>query len=248
MDAKPDYITQLRRDDAEAKRYYLSGLQSKTEQQKALESSVARLPFQPQRIADIACGAGVTAYHLSQQLPDAEFVLVEKNPNAIALAREVMAGRRALTLAGDIYDLDLADDSFDAVICWQTLSWLDDARAAMRELVRITRPEGVIFASSLFNLDFDVDICSRVIDRTRSSGQAGSSYDYRTYSRVAVEEWLSGLNCSFRIDPFSIGIDLTSPGRGLGTFTSRLADGTRLQISAGVLLSWGILQVVKQPR
>jgi hypothetical protein len=53
------------------------------------------------------------------------------------------------------------------------------------------------------------------------------------------------LNCSFTLEPFEIQIDIARTGRGLGTFTLHLHDGRRLQVSAGMLMNWGILQIVK---
>jgi ubiquinone/menaquinone biosynthesis C-methylase UbiE len=240
-----NYVEQLRQDAAESDRYYLHSVQRKTEQQKRLEQLVAALPSQPARVADIACGAGAASYHLSELLPRAEFCLVDKNPSAVALARKVMAGRKATVSEGDIFLLGLPTDEFDLVICWQTLSWIDDPKAATRELIRVTRPGGTVLASSLFNEGFDVDIQAYVRDRTRSSSSAGT-YTYNTYSRSTVDEWLQDLGCDFEILPFDIAVDLPRAGRGLGTFTERLADGRRMQISAGLLMNWGILKIVKR--
>jgi ubiquinone/menaquinone biosynthesis C-methylase UbiE len=43
---------------------------------------------------------------------------------------------------GDIYDLPLADDSFDAVILHQVLHFLDDGARAIKEAARVLRPGG----------------------------------------------------------------------------------------------------------
>ena len=51
--------------------------------------------------------------------------------------------------AGDIYDLALANDAFDAVIIHQVLHFLDDGARAIREAARVLRPAG-----SLLVVDF----------------------------------------------------------------------------------------------
>ena len=43
---------------------------------------------------------------------------------------------------GDIYDLALPKDSFDAVIIHQVLHFLDDCPRAVREAARVLRPRG----------------------------------------------------------------------------------------------------------
>jgi SAM-dependent methyltransferase len=45
---------------------------------------------------------------------------------------------------GDIYDLALPKDSFDAVIVHQVLHFLDDGARAIREAARVLRPGGLL--------------------------------------------------------------------------------------------------------
>jgi len=45
--------------------------------------------------------------------------------------------------------------------------------------------------------------------------------------------------------PFDMPLDLERQGRGLGTFTVRLADGKRLQVSGGMFMNLGILELTK---
>lgn len=42
----------------------------------------------------------------------------------------------------DVTDIDLPDDSYDVVICSHVLEHVDDYGAALRELARVTRPNG----------------------------------------------------------------------------------------------------------
>ena len=183
--------------------------------------------------------------HLAELYPQAKFTMVDANEDAISIARQATEKFNATCNVGDIYNLELASESCDLVICWQTLSWLDKPEFALRELVRICKPGGLILASSLFNLNHDTDVYSKVIDHTRASSGLGMSYDYNTYSLRTVQEWLSGLVADFKIHEFSIPVDLTHTGRGIGTYTVKLETGGRLQMSAGMLLNWGILEVHK---
>ncbi|MGI8525345.1 MAG: ArsR/SmtB family transcription factor [Pseudolabrys sp.] len=69
---------------------------------------------------------------------------------AVARDRLERAGLRHCSVRqGDIYDLPLADNSFDAVIIHQVLHFLDDGARAVKEAARVLRPGG-----SLLVVDF----------------------------------------------------------------------------------------------
>jgi ubiquinone/menaquinone biosynthesis C-methylase UbiE len=64
---------------------------------------------------------------------------------ALARARLDRAGCQHCSVRqGDIYDLTLPRDSFDAVILHQVLHFLDDSARAIREAARLLRPGGRI--------------------------------------------------------------------------------------------------------
>lgn len=240
-----EYIKAMQADKRESARYFKFSVDNKTEQQKALERILFERDIVPQFIADIACGGGGASAHLAKYYPQSQFTLVDANEDAITMARQATENFSATCVVGDICNLKLNSDSFDLVICWQTLSWLDNPGIALRELVRICKPGGMVLASSLFNLSHDVDVYSTVIDHTRPSAGYGMRYSYNTYSIRTVREWLSGLVTYLNIHEFSMPIDLSHDERGIGTYTVKLETGNRLQISAGMLLNWGILEVIK---
>jgi ubiquinone/menaquinone biosynthesis C-methylase UbiE len=201
--------------------------------------------LQPQTIADIACGGGASSYHLAALYPRAHYTLVDLNEEAVSYARQATENLRATYIVADIYGLPLESNSFDLVICWQTLSWLGDPERAVRELIRICKPGGRVYASSLFNSRHDVDVYSTVRDHTRVSAAQGLAYTYNTYAVSTVRRWVDGLVAAFGVHEFSIPVDLNYEGRGLGTYTVTLPEGRRLQVSAGMLLNWGILELRK---
>lgn len=145
---------------------------------------------------------------------------------------------------GDIYNLNYTDSCFDIVFCWQTLSWLDNPQQALRELVRVVKSGGKIYLSSLFNLNHDVDIYSKVYDHTRESGKNGIAMNYNTYSQYTINKWLDEQVKNFKIHQFSTSIPFDYDGKGVGTFTKKCQDEF-LQISAGMLMNWGVLEIEK---
>jgi len=236
------YKETLQLDREESARYYAASVSRKSEQHKRLERMLQAHRLQPVSIADVACGGGGSSLHLTELYPDAHYTLVDLNEEAVGMARETMRGHKATCSVGDIYHLELPDSAFDLVVCWQTLSWIEQPEVALRELVRICKPGALVYASSLFDSHHDVDVYSRVFDHTRPSSAHGRHYVYNTYSLRSVREWLAGLVRELHVHEFEIPIDLNYEGKGLGTRTVRLETGKRLQLSAGMLLNWGILE------
>jgi len=57
---------------------------------------------------------------------------------------------------GDMHDMPYPDNTFDAVFCGWTLGYSDDRPQALREMVRVTRPGGLIALGEAFHSrDFD---------------------------------------------------------------------------------------------
>jgi len=240
------YIEALKKDYLITVDYYQKSIHEKTEQQIFLESLIARRGIQCQKIADIACGGGSASIHLASLWPTADFTLVDANSDAISIARDNTKNLNTSCFVGDIYDLDLKDDQFDCVVCWQTLSWLDHPEKALLELVRICCPGGRIFISSLFNVEHDVDIYAKVFDHTRSSTRDNDLFSvYNTYSKLTVRKWIENYVRDIDFHPFIIQKDLVQSQRGLGTYTIKTDQMDRLQVSGGILLNWAILEIVK---
>jgi ubiquinone/menaquinone biosynthesis C-methylase UbiE len=249
MGKQNDYVKALQKGKKTTTAYYLKSVHKKTEQQKFLEKLLGKFKSgKDLKIADIACGAGGLSFHLSKLKPfkTAGFQLVDYNKAAIDLARNTLKGKQFSFSLDSIYDMkNQKTNYFDLVFCWQTLSWLDEPEKALNELVRITKPGGKIYASSLFNLHHDVDVYSKVIDHSHPSSKQNMFFSYNTYSQFTVNKWLKGKIKKFKIHPFVLPINIKYTGRGLGTYTRKLAKKENIQISGGMLLNWAVLEITK---
>jgi hypothetical protein len=85
---------------------------------------------------------------------------------------------------------------------------------------------------------------SKVYDYTRDRGRNKISLNYNTYSQYTINEWLKGKAENFKIHPFKTNIEFDYKGKGLGTFTKK-CEAEMIQISAGMLMNWGILEIKK---
>lgn len=238
-----EYLKGLKANKDSFHQYYSKSIVTKTEQQKFLEKLLeGKKGFK--KIADLACGYGTVSYHLDKMYPDAEFFLADYNDQALEKARQQNPGKNFHFSGDSLYSLSFEDNFFDLVVCWQTLSFIDQPEAALKEMIRVTRPGGWLYLSSMFNKDFDVDLYTKAYDYTTNAGQQGIGFSYNTYSQLSVDKWIRHLVTHYEIVDFNPGIDFTYNGRGVGTFTIP-SDGKRLQISANMLMNWGILCIQK---
>ncbi|MEU8899913.1 methyltransferase domain-containing protein [Nocardia sp. NPDC048505] len=129
----------------------------------ALLAARWRLP-EARSLADIGCGLGHWARLLYPHLaPEARLLGVDCAPEWLRRARlafeaeypEATTAGRVDFRRGDVLALDIADDAFDVVTCQTLLMHLDDPARGLREMIRVTKPGGLVLCvepSNLFNL------------------------------------------------------------------------------------------------
>ncbi len=241
------YIKAYQKDAKEVNDYYLKYLANKSGQQLLLEKIInADKPAKRDQIADIACGAGTLSYHISKIYPEANFTLIDVSDAALELAGNVLKDVKSKKLLnGSIYDLSSYKENFDIVFCWMTLLALDKPKDALDQLLSTVKKGGKLYASTLFNFRHDVDVQSHFVDHTRASGKEGISMQYNTFSLYTLEKWLEGKVSAYKVHEFNPESDFAYDGKGIGTFTVMTKEGKRLQISGGMLMSWGILEITK---
>ncbi|HTL64727.1 MAG TPA: metalloregulator ArsR/SmtB family transcription factor [Pseudolabrys sp.] len=107
----------------------------------AIRAALSDKPFRS--LLDLGTGTGRM---LEMFGPEIERGLgLDLSLDMLLLARDRLerAGLRNCSVRqGDIYDLPLANDSFDVVILHQVLHFLDDGARAIREAARVLRPGG----------------------------------------------------------------------------------------------------------
>jgi SAM-dependent methyltransferase len=98
-------------------------------------------------VLDVGCGPGTVTVDLARLIAPGQVVGVDRSSEVLEEARR--AARQVSNVrfeSGDVYDLAYPDDSFDVVHAHQLLQHLSDPVAALREMRRVCRPEGVIAA------------------------------------------------------------------------------------------------------
>ncbi len=236
------YLKSLQLNKDITEKYYKKSL-TKTYQQLFLEQKIlpALIPndFSPEVIADIACGGGTLAYHISKIFPDAKYILCDINPEAIQIAKEINSHLKNVEwLIEDFINTSIQLNSVDIVFCMQTLLVISKPKNFVEKLIEILKLGGFFILSSLFNTYHGVDLYIKVKDYTRKGRMV---LQYNVFSTHTISKWLEGKVSFFHIEPFEMPADLTEIPKGLGSYTLKLEDGRRITISGGILMNWGFL-------
>jgi SAM-dependent methyltransferase len=196
------------------------------------------------RVLDAACGIGHLSQMVAEVSPGSSYLGVDQTPYLVEQARELWSGNERATFEqGDVCSLPTKyPKHFDVTISWKTVSWLPYYEDMVRALVDVTR--GHVFLSSLF-YDGDIDFEIKVREFRKESGRDGFSGYYNVYSYPRFREFVRSLGVkAVHADDFAIGIDIPrGPVDQMGTYTERLEDGRRLQLSGVVLMAWKVVRI-----
>jgi SAM-dependent methyltransferase len=100
-------------------------------------------------VLDVGCGPGTITLDIAVRVAPGRVLGLDAAEEVVAVARAaaVEQGARDVAFAvGDVYDLELPDDSFDVVHAHQVLQHLAHPVTALGEMRRVCRPDGVVAA------------------------------------------------------------------------------------------------------
>ena len=100
-------------------------------------------------VLDVGCGPGTITLDLARLVAPAPVLGIDRAEDVLLPPRAQAAvdGLENVTFGvGDVYALDMPDDSIDVVHAHQVLQHLSDPVAALREMRRVCRPGGVVAA------------------------------------------------------------------------------------------------------
>ncbi len=155
------------------------------------------LPPPPAKILDVGGGTGRYAIHFAEM--GYEVHLIDPMPNHLAhLEKSPNSKLLASFQLGDARELEIPDESFDAILLMGPLYHLiesEDRIVALNEAFRVLRPGGTLFAvgisrfASLFDGFFRGYICDSefkaILDEDLWSGQHRNPSDHPAYFTTA---------------------------------------------------------------
>jgi ubiquinone/menaquinone biosynthesis C-methylase UbiE len=107
-------------------------------------------PAPGERILDAGCGTGV--FTLDFLAAGAEVVGLDISRPMLSFAVKKVAGYPFFKVQGDILYLPFKDNSFDKAVSVTALEFIEDAKGAVDELFRVTRPGGCVVVATLNSL------------------------------------------------------------------------------------------------
>jgi ubiquinone/menaquinone biosynthesis C-methylase UbiE len=99
------------------------------------------------KVLDVGCGPGTITVDVARRVAPGRVLGIDPSSAVVEAARADAGGVDNVEFrTGDVYALDLADDTFDVVHAHQVLQHLPDAVGALREMRRVCKPGGVVAA------------------------------------------------------------------------------------------------------
>jgi 2-polyprenyl-3-methyl-5-hydroxy-6-metoxy-1,4-benzoquinol methylase len=90
-------------------------------------------------VAEVGSGGG----HVLRMFPRARLTAIDVSSEYLAIARRNLEGYDVTFVKGEVDKIDLADASFDRVICTEVLEHVVDPDAVLAAIARLVRPDGV---------------------------------------------------------------------------------------------------------
>lgn len=130
-----------------AKRYDLATFLSQG-YQKDLQTSVNRMNLKgDEYLADLCCGTGKSTIACLNNLPNGKVIAIDNSEGMLETAREKLIttfGSKATFIQQDVMNLDLEDNSLDAIFMAYGIRNMPDFEKCVRNLHRILKPSGKI--------------------------------------------------------------------------------------------------------
>ncbi len=195
-------------------------------------------------ILDLCCGIGHISYFLSDISPESKFLGIDQTGYLIEEGKKLCQNKLNVSFENeDAYNISKKyKKSFDISINWRTLSWLPYYDQMLKELIAVTKDH--IFLSSLF-YDGNIDFITQGREFKTEAGKAHFNDYYNVYSLPQFKKFVFGLGAkNVEVYDFDINIDLPKPQIDqMISYTEKLTNGKRLQLSGAVVLYWKIIRI-----
>jgi len=140
----------------------------------------------PRRILDVGCGTGSLAFALAERFPSATITGLDLSEELVGFAQtNNPAPDRVRLEVGDACHLPYEGHHFNLTLSSLVLNFIPDAEAAVREMVRVTKP-GATVAATLWDLRGGLPHVRLVLDTAAAMDEGAAEYRNRFYAGPGV--------------------------------------------------------------
>ncbi|MFW0796812.1 class I SAM-dependent methyltransferase [Gordonia sp. CPCC 205515] len=130
-----------------------------------------------QAVLDVGCGTGALA-HAAARIPDVHVTGIDPSDEFLRVARAGDGADTMRFVSGGAEELPFPTDSFDRTISMLVLNFVDDPVRALAEMVRVTRPGGVV-ASAVWDYGDGMGMLRTFWDAARDIAPQAGTRDER---------------------------------------------------------------------
>jgi SAM-dependent methyltransferase len=98
-------------------------------------------------VLDVGSGTGALAFALAEAIPSVRVTGVDPSSAYVRYAQAQTPGDRVRFSVGDAQALEIPDASVDKTLSLLVMNFIPDSGKALREMIRVTRPGGVVAAA-----------------------------------------------------------------------------------------------------
>jgi SAM-dependent methyltransferase len=143
------------------------------------------------RALDVGCGPGALTAALADRLGRASVGAVDPSGPFVEACRARLPGVDVVVAGAEA--LPFADGTFDAALSQLALNFMHDARIGVRELVRVTRPGGIV-ASCVWDYAGEMTLLRAFWDAAREvDPESAAAADEGVVMRWCTQDELAGL-------------------------------------------------------
>lgn len=203
------------------------------------------------KFLDMCTGKGSNVYYMYKRFPKCKFLGLDINDNFIKEGRNFLAHKNIKNCNleyGDLYNLDIKKhiNQFEGILSYQTLSWLPEYETAINEMIKLN-PKWIALSSLFYDGLVDCKIEIKEYNNSIDKASSNNSF-YNVYSIPRIKNFFSERGYTlFKYSPFEIDIDLPKPKHShMQTYTKKLEDNSRIQISGPLLMNWYFIYASKE--
>jgi SAM-dependent methyltransferase len=98
-------------------------------------------------VLDVGSGTGALAFALAETIPSVRVTGVDPSSAYVRHAQARTSSDQVRFLVGDAQALEMSNATFDKTLSLLVMNFIPDSAKALREMIRVTRPGGVVAAA-----------------------------------------------------------------------------------------------------